>query len=268
MRRLRHRLTGHRGCGPAARVGMWLAVLIGGPLRPVAASAQTNGQLWADVTFERQESARQTFAVDVEPRVLVVIPPDEPAWIQLGATPKYTFAATSWLDLGSELYAGYTVQTDDLKSIEATPRLDVELHLFSRDRPNRMHVKELPPKRKVVIRDLVRVEFRNLFYNTDKPNSSTFRFRNRLQILSPLNRELLTSDGAVYVLADWEWFVPLGDPAERFADHQRIRAGFGHRRSYAWDAEALFVWTRSRDTTQSGFATSNYAVDLRLKRRF
>ncbi len=50
---------------------------------------------------------------------------------------------------------------------------------------------------------LVRVEFRNPFYNT-KPESSTVRFRNRLQLLSPVNRELLTHDGAAYVLLDWE----------------------------------------------------------------
>jgi hypothetical protein len=237
-------------------------------LFPLTASGQTNGQLWGDFTLEWKESAHQTVAIDVEPKVLVIIPPGDSGWVEIGVTPKYTFVVAGWLDVGSELYAASTRQTNDLHTVEVTPRVDVELHLFSRDRPNRLHVRELPPKRKIVVRDLVRVEFRNLFYNEGKPESSTVRFRNRLQLLAPLDKELLTSDGASYVLADWEWFIPLGDPAERFASSQRIRAGLGHRRSYNWDVEGLFVWSRARNTAESGYTTSNYAVDIRVKRTF
>ncbi len=34
----------------------------------------------------------------------------------------------------------------------------------------------------------------------------------------PLNKEKLTDDGARDLLADWEWYVPLGEPEERFAN--------------------------------------------------
>ena len=71
---------------------------------------------------------------------------------------------------------GRTLQTDDLDSIEFTPRIGLRLHLLS----NLRHeiVKERRPKRRLVLRDLLRLEWRNLHYSTDKPGSSTVRLRN------------------------------------------------------------------------------------------
>jgi hypothetical protein len=237
-------------------------------LCPATAVAQTNGQLWGDFTAVWKESPRQMLSLDFQPKALVVMPPGDPAWIELGLTPAYMFTAVGWLDLGSELYTGFTKQTNDQNSLEVTPRLDVELHLFSRDKPGLLHLNELTPRRRVVVRDLARVEFRNLFYNDGTPESSTVRFRNRLQFTAPFNKPSMTADGAVYVLADWEWFIPLGSPSERFSDSQRIRAGLGHRRSYNWDVESLLVWNRTRKSPDTGYSTSNYAVDIRFKRTF
>jgi hypothetical protein len=69
-------------------------------------------------------------------------------------------------------------------------------------------------------------------------------------------------------MADWEWFVPLDDPSERFANRQRIRTGFGYRRNVHWRVEALYIWTRSRNTVEEGFHTSDNAVNVRVKRVF
>ena len=84
--------------------------------------------------------------------------------------------------------------------------------------------------RRVVLRDLVRWESRNLFYSGAKQGSdSTWRFRNRLETQFPINHEKVTNDRTHYLLADWEWFRPIGgDPSERFANRQRIRALWGH----------------------------------------
>ena len=71
-----------------------------------------------------------------------------------------------------------------------------------------------------------------------------------------------------YVLADWEWFIPLGEPDERFANKQRIRAGLGYRRSFAWRFEALYIWSRSRNTIEDGFTTNDNSIDVRVKRVF
>ena len=113
------------------------------------------------------------------------------------------------------------------------------------------------------MRDLVRIESRNFFYTGDgSGSSSSVRFRNRLEFLVPLDKEKLTEDGARYLLADWEWYVPLDDDVdERFANKQRIRTGFGYRRSFAWRFEILYIWTRSRDTIEDGFPASRQQLD-------
>ena len=71
-----------------------------------------------------------------------------------------------------------------------------------------------------------------------------------------------------YWLTDWEWFIPLSEPGERFASKQRIRLGLGYRRNLQWRFEALYMWTRSRNTIEDGFKTSDNIIDLRLKRVF
>ena len=83
-----------------------------------------------------------------------------------------------------------------------------------------------------------------------------------------LNRDRLSEDGVRYLLSDWESFIPLDDPRERFANRQRIRLGLGYRRTVRWRFEALYIWTRSRDTTGEPFKTSDNIVNFRLKHLF
>ena len=77
----------------------------------------------------------------------------------------------------ARLMVGRTNQTDDLDSTELTPRLGLRLHLLSNLR--QQIVKERHPKRRLVLRDLLRLEWRNLYDSTDKADSSTVRLRNR-----------------------------------------------------------------------------------------
>ncbi len=238
-----------------------------------AAEAQPNLQLWGNFTVDWQKTSHLTYALDVEPKLLVSAPSEDPGWATLDVTPSVEYAARRWLDLTGEFVAGYTKETDDERSAEVTPRAGARFHLFSRDVPVRVagHVvpeRELPPRRRIVLRDYVRVEWRNLFYRGDTPDSSQVRVRNRLELLFPLNRARITNDGAQYVVSDWEWFMPVSDVAERYANKQRIRAGFGWRRSRAWRFEGLYVWELSRNTIEDGFTTSDNAINIRVKRVF
>jgi hypothetical protein len=237
-------------------------------LFPVSAAAQTNFQLWGNITFERLKTDRLTTGLDFEPKVLVASSNDEPAWRNLDVTPSLEYSLKNWLDFVSEVVLGYTMQTDDVNTFEATPRAGIRLHLLSRAPIHAaLFGRERQPKRRVVVRDLVRVESRNLFYfGAASGTDSTVRFRNRFEVQMPLNKPKTTDDGARSLLADWEWFIPLGDPAERFANKQRIRAGLGYRRSFTWRFEALYIWTRSRSTVDEPFETSDHIVDFRLKR--
>jgi hypothetical protein len=249
------------------RIAWCLLVL----LAPTAASAQTNTQLWGNITLDWLKGSDTTLEIDVEPKVLLSAPDGQPDWRNLDVTPAIEHALKNWMDLVGEIGTGYTKQTDDDNTFELTPRVGVHLHLFSRALPTlfreRAMKSERPPRRRLVIRDLVRVEQRNLFH-TQGGTDSSWRFRNRLEFLFPMNRARISDDGARYLLSDWEWFIPLADATERFASRQRIRIGFGYRQTVRWRFEALYIWTRSRDTTGEPFKTSDNIVNFRLKRVF
>jgi hypothetical protein len=230
-------------------------------------SAQATTQLWGNVTLNWVTSERLVYELDFEPKVLLDAPEGEPDWRNLDVTPNVEYSPTGWIDIVADTTIGRTKQTSAVDSTEVTPRLGVRFHLFSR--ALRFHPREKAPRRRIVVRELVRVESRNLFYSGgDPPSESTFRFRNRLELLLPLNKERITDDGARYWLADWEWFAPLDDPEERFANRQRIRTGIGYRPSFTWRYELLYIWTRSRDTIGNGFSTTENIVDIRVKRLF
>jgi hypothetical protein len=232
---------------------------------PVA--AQTTTQLWGNLTINWVQNERLVYELDFEPKVLLDAPEGEPDWRNLDVTPNFEYAPNDWVDIVADTTIGRTKQSDDLDSTELTPRLGVRFHLFSR--VLRFHPREKAPRRRIVVRELVRVESRHLFYSGgDVESESTFRVRNRLELLLPLNKDRITDDGARYWLADWEWFVPLDDPQERFANRQRIRTGIGFRRSFTWRFELLYIWTRSRDTIENRFSTTENIVDVRVKRVF
>jgi hypothetical protein len=147
------------------------------------AFAQTNLQLWANVTFDWVKSDRLTYELDLEPKVLLAGPEGEPAWSNLDLTPNVEYSWKRWLDLVGEATVGRTFQTDDVTTFEVTPRVGVRFHVFSRNTtPYLPKVREAVPKRRVVVRDLLRVESRNFFYTGSGANesfSSNVRFRNR-----------------------------------------------------------------------------------------
>jgi hypothetical protein len=242
-----------------------IAIVGAGALLTAAnASAQTNSQAWANITFDWVTRSGVTYEIDFEPKVLLSAPPEEPGWRNLDVTSSVERPVTNTLDLVGEMVLGRTKQTDDLDSTEVTVRGGVRLHLFSRQR--RLLLNEALPKRRLVIRDLVRVESRNFFYSSGDPSDSTVRFRNRLELMWPLNRPNLGDDGAVSAQIDWEWFIPVSDPTERFANRQRVRAGLAYRHSVSWRFAALYIWNRSRDTTTEPFTTAEHIVDVQVKR--
>lgn len=229
--------------------------------------AQTNLQLWGTLTAVNPVSNRLSYEFEFEPKVLLARAEGEPGWASVDFTPTVEYTLSSFVDLVGELATGYTVQTDDVNSFELSPRGGVRLHVTPRD-VRRGPLSQLGLRHRIVVRNLARFEQRTLFYTGNVETDAVVRFRNRLEVRLPLNRERISDDGARYLMADWEWFIPLDDPAERFANRQRIRAGFGHQPSATWRVEALYIWTRSRDTTEEGFTTSDHIINLRARRVF
>jgi hypothetical protein len=154
-----------------------LALLLVG-LTSRTAAAQRLCQLRGNVTFDWMRRDRLTLGLDLEPTALVA-PADSP----------------------------------DCRNLDLTPRVGVRFHILSRDLPTIVRKdpvtgRERPPKRRLVVRDWARLEGRNFLYRGETPNSSRWRFGNRLEFLFPLNRANITMDGTRYVLADWQWMVP------------------------------------------------------------
>jgi hypothetical protein len=229
--------------------------------------AQTDAQLWGNLTFSWPESDRITYGLDFEPRVLVSKPEEDPGWAALYVTPSATWDMGNWLDVNGDLVVAYTNQTDGYNTSEVRPRVGARLHLLSRDTRRLLH-HERPPKRRVVIDDLVRVEWRNVFYTDETPTSSTSRLRNRLEFSWPLNHEKMTEPRTCSWLFDWEWFVPIGEPDERFSTNQRIRTGLGYRRNAEWKFNVLYMWMRSRDTRKEDYRTTDNVMVFQFKRVF
>jgi hypothetical protein len=257
--------------GLAPRPCALAAVLCGyflGPAVPFA-HGQTTSQFWGNVTFGWSPSNQLRYGIDVEPKFLLSAPSGDPGWWSIENTPALSYSPTGRLELLGQLATIYTKQTDDVRSFEVTPRVGFTWHLFSRDLSVVRRVPELEPLRRVVLRDTVRFEARNIYYSGgDTEQSHKVRFRNRFEFLVPVNKPKLSDDKALCLQADWEYFFPLGNPSERFANDQRIRAGVGYRRNRDWRVEALYIWNRSRNTIGDGFTTNDNIVNIRLERSF
>ena len=75
-----------------------------------------------------------------------------------------------------------------------------------------------------------------------------------------------TTDGTLSLLGDWEWFVPITDQHERFANKRRYRGGVGYRHNRAWGLSVLYIRTNSRNTIDAPFSTSENILDVQVKR--
>lgn len=231
-----------------------------------AASADddTTGQVWANATFEWRTTPRLTYGLDLEGKALISAPPGQPGWGNLDLTPSVEFVVKKWIDALAEGVLGRTVQTDDLRTTETTVRGGLRFHLFSRQ--ERLLFNEQLPKRRVVLRDLMRWEWRRFSYSDDEPSSSSGRFRNRIEFLFPLNHPNLSADGTYSLIADWEWFVPFSDQHERFANKRRYRGGISYRRNRDWTLAVLYMRTNSRNTIDEPFSTSENILNVQYKR--
>ncbi len=228
-----------------------------------AAAGQAETQLWGNVTLDWIKSHRLTFGADIEPKILVSKPPDAPGWATLDVTPSVEYTQGNWFDVVGELLLARTKQTDDLNSTEITPRLGFRFHVLSNVKNDLL--KEKLPKRRLVVRNFLRLEWRHLDYSSDTPDSSTFRLRDRVELDTRESSACYRRWRHVHperrgVVLDGE------DIEERYASKQRVRAGIGYRRSRAWRVEALYIWDRSRQAATDGFITSDYAVDVRVRR--
>jgi hypothetical protein len=230
----------------------------------LAAQDQTQSQLWGNLSLDWIKTQRLTLGLAIEPKALVSKPAEDPDWASLGITPSIEFTRGNWMDLVGELGITRTKQTDNVNSTEITPSIGLRFHLLSNIA--NAYLKERRPKRRFVVRDLLRLEWRNFHYSDETLDSASFRLRNRFEMLYPFNRPRISDNGAIYALGDVELFSTTQDLKERFASKQRVRVGGGYRRNYPWRFEALYVWDRSRHEADEPFVKGDQALDIRFRR--
>ena len=141
----------------------------------------------------------------------------------------------------------------------------MRFHLFRR-LWDEVHPERVPLSR-LSFANLSRLEFRNLWYSGDRPDSQETRFRNRTELKLAINNDKLSTDGTVYLFTDVEFFYPLGgdEAPERFATKRRFRGGFGYRMSRKWRFEVLYIRDFARETLEEEADIAMNALDFRLK---
>jgi hypothetical protein len=113
--------------------------------------------------------------------------------------------------------------------------MGVRLHILSRllqqRAAHRGAEREAQPRRRGTISTLLRFEHRDLLQSGS--TTSSWRFRDRIELAYPLNRPKLTADDAVYLTSDTELFVPLtDDPQQGRVNEWRLRNGVGYRMTF------------------------------------
>jgi hypothetical protein len=230
-------------------------------------TAETSRQLWANLILSRPKSENLYLEYDIEGARQVS--GGEP-WRYLYGTGLVEYYPSRFIDLTGELATGFTKQSSEENSFEATVRLGLRLHLITQIF-NSPLIKEIRPERmsgkKLGISFLSRIERRNFWYSGNRPSSDDLRWRNRLEFRFALNEPNLAADGVWYIMADGEYFTPIGDDKapERFATKFRTRLGLGYRQSYKWRFEILGMRDEARETLEEEIEVDAYMLNLRLK---
>jgi hypothetical protein len=239
---------------------------------PIQSNAQESAQeaskqLWANLILSLPKSEKLYIEYDIEGARQVS--GGEP-WKYLYGTGLVEYYPSGYFDLTGEVSTGFTRQSREEDSFEATVRLGVRFHLLSQIF-NSSLVKEIRPERmsgkKLGISFLSRIERRKFWYSGDRPSFDDLRWRNRLEFKFALNEPSLANDGVWYLMADGEYFTPIGDDKapERFATKYRLRLGLGYRLSYKWRFEVLAMRDEARETLEDEIEVDAYMLDLRLK---
>jgi hypothetical protein len=213
-------------------------------LLAVSASAQStppnSTQFWFD--YDPTFQLSKNWALDAEAAVHFARDIPEP-WREFSFTPNVEYTIRKWIDVTGGVALTRTHQTDSFGSFETKPYLGVRL-------------KWNTPWRGIRFVDYARWEFRfqhNL--DTDETQSDR-RFRDRLQILIPMNTRSLSEDNTFYLILDAEAFRTAGkdNVEERFKSRERYRVGLAWRKDAAWTFQFIYALQRSRNNIGTPFS--------------
>jgi hypothetical protein len=243
----------HCGCaalGLLARLLCIPALLLLTSNAQAQSSDTTTQQFWFDYnpTFQLTKN----WAFDAEAAFHIAPNVAEP-WREFSFTPNIEYSHRKWIDFTGGLALTRTHQTDSFGSFETKPYVGVRLKWTTRWRGIR-------------IINYARWEFRfQKDLDTDE-TSSDRRFRNRVQMLIPLNTRSLSEDNTFYLILDGEAFRTAGkdDVEERFKSRERYRAGLAWRRDSAWTFQFIYALQKSRNNIGVPFLEEDHILRFRF----
>ena len=221
----------------------------------------TAQQIWGNAIFSFPESEKLYWELDVEPKLQIS---GNEQWQNIDVTPLLEYYPNHWIDLTAEMTSGYTDQSDDINTVEITPRLGIRLH-FIKNVWQYLDTSERVPLNRLSLATLLRLEARNLWYN-DNSSEHVLRLRFRFETKIAINRARLDYDRTIYCFTDVEYYIPIEkEVSERYASKFRLRIGPGYRLTFANRFELLFIYDFARNTLDEGVSKDAMAVNFRFK---
>jgi len=216
---------------------------------PLPSKAQlTNAQLWFEYKLVYPFSGVYIFDNAFTYSTLL----SSSQWRDFNYSPSVEYSSSQYIDLIVGSSFSYTVQTQNINTLEIRPFVGTRVHFT--------------PRQRVLTRLLAKIEQRNLKNLETGKWEKNVRPRFRLEALILINKNSYYEDKLWYGIADAEWLMKVGDDVqERFANRFRGRIGVGYRLSYSYRFEFFYMFQQSRDTIEEDFKTSDHIFRFLFK---
>ena len=216
-------------------------------------------QIWGNFIMNFPQNDTLRLQLDIAPKTQIS---GEERWRSLNLKPAVAYYPAEWIDLTAEAVIGYTDQTNEIESVEITPRIGIRIHLLGSIR-HYLQKSDVIPLSRFNLSAFFRYEYRNLWYN-DSTQSHQSRFRVRLETKTAFNHKTYNQDDTYYLFADVEQYFNVGKDIEEVFSHKlRMRIGPGYRYDDSHRFETLIIYDQARDTLHDDPQNDAFAFDVR-----
>jgi Protein of unknown function (DUF2490) len=216
----------------------------------IHAQSKSN-QLWTDFTVNKPLANRFTFDCEVSYRTTLK---NSEKWHSFSFIPKIEKAVGNHWDILFYLASINTLQQTSDNTWEIRPAVGAR-YRFSL-------------LRKLQVRLLARLEFRNQYTLETSIWSNDFRSRFRVEETYFLNGESYAENHLWYLLSDVEFLLTIDkEIQERFSNRMLLRLGLGYKLSDRWRFESFYTYQYAVNTINGEFSNEDEDI-IRLRFRY
>jgi len=222
---------------------------------------EVSKQIWGNLILGSMLKDDLHAELDFEPKIQVS---GEEKWANIDMTPLIEYYPNRWIDLTAEIVIGYTKQTNDINSVELSPRLGIRFNIFGNIRQH-IPAYEYLQLNRFNLSTLFRYEYRNIFFNNNTSEHQS-RYRVRVETKTAFNHEDISYDDTYYLFADIEGYFNFGKEVEEvFSNKARLRLGPGYRYNDKNTFEVLMIYDLAKNTIEGDTRNDAYAINFRYK---